>query len=43
MNWLIGKALLEIGDTLLLLLYLQRRTGFLLFVVEVPTITVENK
>jgi hypothetical protein len=33
------KALLAIGDTLLLLLYLQIRTEFFLFFVEVPTMT----
>jgi hypothetical protein len=36
------KALHEIGDTLLLLLYLHRRSGFCMFVVEVPTMTAEK-
>jgi hypothetical protein len=37
------KALLEIGDTLLLQLYLHRRAGFCMFVVEVPTMTTEKR
>jgi hypothetical protein len=36
------KALLDIGDTLLLLLYLHRRAGFCMFLVEVPTMTAEK-
>jgi hypothetical protein len=36
------KALLEIGDALLLLLYLHRRAGFCLLFVEVPTMTAEK-
>jgi hypothetical protein len=37
------KALLEIGDTLLLLLYLHRRAQFCMFVVEVPTMIAEKE
>jgi hypothetical protein len=36
------KALHEIGVILLLLLYLHRRAGFCMFVVEVPTMTTEK-
>jgi hypothetical protein len=36
------KCLLEIGDTLLLLLYLHRRAWFCMFVVEVSTMTAEK-